>query len=306
MIYGKICSEGVRNLIKILSSRIILIMSVAAVSACAGTGPSKRATEDEGPFSVRARNELAVNNPAGLLRIGEGFERSGNLESALNIYGQAMAADQKLVAAQIAFARVSILLGAEDRGLSMLTRLIAEYPDIDEVRGALTVAYIRRGDIDAASLFLTPILDKATTTAGHLNLGGKIAEVAGDHDRARALYEKALSKSPGDPEILQNMALSFALAEDYSTAVALLQSVMDKPSGLIAGKIALATVYALSGQLEAAMLLARGSMELDKANARLVFYQLLPRLKGDERAMAVLFDKVPRDAVERLSGGASN
>lgn len=293
-------------MIKILSSRIIVLTSIAALSACAGSGPAKRATEDEGPFSVRARNELAVKNPEGLLRIGEGFERSGNFESALNIYGQAMASDPSLVDAQIAFARVSILLGEAKRGLSMLTSLIARYPENDEVRAALTRTYIRQGDMKAASLFLQPILDKETASAEHLNLGGKIAEVAGNKERARLLYENALRKSPGNPDILQNMALSFALAEEYSTAVALLQSVMDKPSGLIPGKIALATVYALSGQLEAAMLLARGSMELDKANSRLVFYQLLPRLKGDERAMAVLFEKVPRDAIERLSGGASN
>jgi len=282
------------------------VMLVCTLSACAGTGPTKRTTQDEGPFSARARNELAVKNPEGLLRIGEGFERSGNFESALNIYGQAMAADPGLVAAQIAFARVSILLGETKRGMAMLTALIGRYPEDTKVRGALTRAYIRQGDMDAATLFLDPMLEKEDVSAEYLNLGGKIAEVAGDQARARVLYERALRKSPGNPEILRNMALSFALAEDYPTAVALLQSVMDKPAGLIPGKVALATVYALSGQLEAAMLLARGSMDLDQANNKLVFYQLLPLLEGRERAMAILFDKVPRDAVERLSGGAAN
>ena len=290
---------------KILITRIIAAIGIMVLSACATTGPTKRATEDEGPFSVRARNELASNNPSGLLRIGEGFERSGNLQSALNIYGQAMVAAPSLVDAQAAFARVSIALGDVERGFAILTGLIAEHPENDDVRGELTKAYIKQGNFKAASLFLQPILDKSTASAEHLNLGGKIAEVAGNTKRARALFEKALRKAPGSPQILQNMALSFALAGDYSTAVGLLQSVMDKPSGLIEGKIALATVYALSGQLEAAMLLARGSMALDKANNRLLFYQILPRLEANERAVAVMFDKVPKDALQRLSGGAA-
>jgi len=282
----------------------MLILSL--LSACAATGPTKRATEDEGLISVRARNELAVNNPAGLLRIGEGFERSGNYPSALNIYGQAMAAAPDLIEAQVAFARVSILVGAVDRGFAILTSLIEQYPENDQVRGELTRTYIKQGDFKAAALFMQPILDQQTTSAEHLNLGGKIAEVAGDTKRARDLFERALRKSPGNPTILQNMALSFAIAEDYPTAVALLQSVMDKPSGLISGKVALATVYALSGQLEAAMLLARGAMELEKANSRLLFYQILPRLQGEDRAMAVMFEKIPKDAILRLDEAAAN
>jgi len=278
------------------------LLLVAAVSACASTGYSKRTTEAEGPFSARARNALAADNPEGLLRVGEGFERSGNLPGALNIYGQAMAAAPDLVEAQTAFARVSIALGGIDRGLAMLTALIADHPENAAVRGELTQAYIKRGDFKAAELFMRPILDKATTGADHLHLGGKIAEVAGDAARARELFERALKKSPGNPEVLQSLALSFALAGDYATAVALMQNVMDKPSGLIPGKIALASIYALSGQLDAAMMLARSAMTLEKANERKIFYQLLPRLAGGERAVAVMFDKVPNDAIERLTG----
>jgi len=291
---------------KILPSRIITLFSLLAITACGGSGYSKRAIEAEGPFSARARNELAVNNPEGLLRVGEGFERSGNLQGALNIYGQAMAADPTLLEAQVAFARVSIAAGEVERGISMLTTLIAANPENDLVRSELTKTYIRQGEFQAASLFIGPVLDKETTTVENLILGGQIAEVAEERERARKLFERALNKTPENPFVLQNMALSFALAEDYSTAVALLQRVMDKPSGLITGKIALATVYALSGQLDAAMLLARGAMELEKANERRVFYQLLPRLNSREKAMAVMFNQVPKDSVARLTGAATN
>ena len=291
---------------KILYSRINTLLAVLLLSACATDGIAKRTTEAEGPVEARARNKLAAKNPAGLVRVGEGFERSGNMQSALNLYGQAMVADSTLVEAQLAYARVLIRLGGEERGIAMLTALLADNPGNHKVRAELSNAYIRRGDFKAAEVFMRSILDNPETSADHLLLGGMIAEVSGDGERARALFGRALDKAVGNPEVLKAMALSFALEGEYASAVALIQKAMDRPSGLISGKIALASVYALSGQLDAAMRLARDSMELGKANERLVFYQLLPRLTRQERAIAVMFDQVPKDALQRLTGNAAN
>jgi Flp pilus assembly protein TadD len=275
------------------------------LSSCASKMPPGKTTSAEGPFSAGARNQMASRNPVALLRIGEGFERSGNLASAMNIYAQAMAADPVLIEAQIAFARVSINSGARARGMAVLTTLIADHPGDDQVRGALAEAYIKEGNFKAADLFLSPILGADDISAENLNLGARIAQVTGHGARARELFERALEKAPGNPDILKNMAYSFALAGDFPTAVALLQGVMDKTAGLIPGKVALATVYALSGQLDAATMLARGAMDLDKANSRRLFYQLLPRLNADEQALAVMFEIVPKDAMQRLTGAAA-
>lgn len=290
---------------KILTNRIIPTFMLAVLMGCSGAEYSKRATTAEGPFSARARNEMAENNPIALLRVGEGFEQSGNFKAAQNIYGQAMAADPALVEAQVSFARVAVILGDQDRGLAILTALMSEHPENEKVRLELAKTYIKQGDFLAAKLFLKPLLATETGSAELLLLGGKLADVSGERNEARKMFERALRKSPADPKILESLAFSFALAQEYQTAVALLQNVMDRPSGLISGKVALATVYALSGQLDAAMLLARGSMPADQANARTTYYQLLPRLQGQELAAAVYFEKVPLDAMERLTGRAS-
>jgi Flp pilus assembly protein TadD len=297
-------------LIKILSNRIKLLPFFVLLTACAGGEYSKYTEKDEGPFEARARNNLAANNPMGLVKVGEGFERSGNLTAALNMYGQAMAADASLIEPQVAYARVLIKGGERERGLAVLTALIADHPERNDVRTELTRFYVAEGNFEAAQLFFQPIADADTVAPASLLLGGKIAAVMGEGTKAREMFERALVAVPGNPEILENLGLSFALEGEFAAANGLIQQAMDEPSGLISGKIALATIYALSGQTDAAMQLAYGSMKREEANAKLVFYQLLPRMNEREQAEAVFFNRVPKDALARLSGnvtvGASN
>jgi len=275
------------------------------VAACSGGEASKYAAEGEGPMSVRARNSLAAQNPAGLVEVGEGFERTGNLQGAARLYAQAMAADPDLIEAQVAFARITVKLGQPERGTAMLTALIGRHPENTEVRRALTETHLAVGNFEAARLFFEPILTGGSATAGDFVTGGKMAEIAGDSVQSRELFDKALSLAPNSPEVLENLALSFALDGDYAAAVGILQRSMDQATGLISGKTVLATVYALSGQLDGAVQLARGAMPLEEANKRVIFYQLLPRLNRQEQAEAVFFNRIPKDALARLSGHAS-
>lgn len=294
----------VKILNKILANRIILLAMIALPLAACGSGPEKRVNEGEGPFSARARNSLATNNPTGLLRVGEGFERSGNYRGALNIYGQAMAADPDLLEAQIAYARVVGLLGAHDRSLSILTALLEKHPGNLPVRLALANANIRVGHFTVAVLLLEPLLEDADASAELLDLGGRLAQVSGNSQRARELIGRALAKNRGDHTFLQHMALSFALEGEFASAVAMLQKAMDKSAGLIPGKQSLAMVYALSGQYSAALQLARGSMTTEEAEARRFVYRNIPSWTKEQQAMAVLFNQFPKELLREESSAS--
>ncbi|MBV1901026.1 MAG: tetratricopeptide repeat protein [Kordiimonadaceae bacterium] len=279
---------------KILTSRIsIITLLMLGVTSC-GSGPDKRVSQGEGPFSARARNMLASENPEALLRVGLGFERSGNLQAALNIYGQAMAAAPDMVAAQVAFARVTAAQGNPDRSIAMLTALMAQHPENASVRIGLANVYIRAGQFKAAGLFLEPILEKQTASAEVLDLAGRLAQVNGEKDKAREYLTLAMGKAPEQPAYLEHLALSFALSEEYPAAVALLQKSMDKISGLVSGKKSLAMIYALSGQYSAALQLANSAMQQEKVTSLKFLYRNLPHYNTREQAMAVMFNQVPK------------
>ncbi|MEX0298922.1 MAG: tetratricopeptide repeat protein [Kordiimonas sp.] len=280
---------------KILSIRIMQILGISFALVACGAGPEKRVNNDEGPFSARARNTLATENPEGLLRVGQGFEQSGNLQSALNIYGQAMAAAPELIEAQIAYARVTGLLGAHDRSIAMLSALLEKHPKNAAVRSALAQVNIRLGRFKLAMLVMKPLLDAESASADTLDLGGRLAQIGSAPGLARSYFGRALDLQPQNSGYLRNMALSFALEGEYQTSVAMLQKSMDKAAGLMPGRQSLALVYALSGQYSSALQLARGSMSLEEVNRRKFIYRNIATWTKQQQAMALLFDQYPTD-----------
>jgi len=280
----------------------IVLLIMFSVAGCSN-GHAKRATEDEGPISARARNALANHDPEGLLRVGEGFEKSGNFSSALNIYGQAMAADPTLVKAQVAYARILGVLGSTQKSLMMLSALVDDYPTNIIARKALISIYIKQGDFKAASLFLPPLLANSNGTKHRVEvliLAARLNHIGGDKTKSKALFEQALAIEPKNHATLRYLAMSFALEKEYRTAIALLQKSMDTSDGLIPSKKALAEVYALSGQLGAAMQIARNSMPIEEANSLKLYYRLLPTLLQEEQAKAVMFNYIPAAALKKL------
>ncbi|TNE66916.1 MAG: tetratricopeptide repeat protein [Alphaproteobacteria bacterium] len=289
---------------KILSNRIIPLSLALLLVACS-SGPEKRATEDAGPVSVRARNALAGENPDGLVKVGEGFERAGDLSGALKLYMQAQAADPVLVSARRAIARVYVKLGRQDAGIAMLETLLAEFPADADVRRDLIQAQILVGQYERASELVTPIISANTPPPEFLDLAGRLAEVRGATMEARGYFDRALKAAPTYTAASRHLALSFALGGDYETAVALLQAGMDRADTQMEAQENLALVYALSGQLNAALHIARAIMPVDEARNMQFYYALLPKLDRRQKAEALMFNRVPTDVLKGLDGNAA-
>lgn len=271
------------------------------LTACAATG-DRRATEDVGPVSAYARNALAEENPAGLLRLGEGFERSGNLVGARKLYGQAMAAAPALASAKIAYARVTAKLGAGDEAVALLTVLLGEEPgNLDAVR-ALAVVHASEARFKSAFDLLISI---PSPEVADLLLAGKAAHALGDAGQGQAFLARALDAAPNAPSVLEATALSFAMTADYPSAVGLLRRAMDQPSAATSAQVSLAKVYALSGQREAAMRLARSVLSGSEVQRLDSFFRFLPQFTAQEQAAALYFNRIPVETMQRLLENAS-
>lgn len=290
------------KLSKILSIRIKTLLISLLLAGCAASG-DKRATDDVGPVTAYARNTLAQENPQGLVRIGEGFERARDFVGAQKLYAQAMAAAPDLDNAKIAYARVSSALGQNDAATSILTLLLREQPDNRSAKITLAQVYTAARRYSAALKVLEGLPEP---TGRELMLVGQLLHVTGAAAEGQARMTEALDKSPDDSAVLEAAALSFALNGDYPAAVALLRRVMDQRSASEAAQKSLALVYALSGQRQAALRIARDVMSVNEVQRLQSFYRFLPRFSRQEQAAALFFNRVPADTVKRLSGDATN
>ncbi|MCK0069937.1 tetratricopeptide repeat protein [Kordiimonas laminariae] len=288
-------------MIKILSKRINIAVLAVCISACSSNPHPVRTTQEEGIISARARNELAIENPEGLVRVGEGFEKSGNLTGALNLYGQAISAAPDLINARIAYARVTAKLGQSNRALAMLDAIPLEERTNPYISYEKSGIFITKRDYDSALSTLQPLIDQSKLSEPqHMLRAAKLLFLSERVEGGRALLAQAINQTPHNGLYTQSLAFSYALSGDYKTAISLIQQSLDKPSAKESGRLALALVYALSGQINQALEFHLGTLNREDLTNQRLFYRALSYLNAKEMAEAVFFGQLPADIYERL------
>ena len=97
----------------------------------------------------------------------------------------------------------------------------------------------------------------------------------GDSKRAAESYQAALQVSPDNPAVLNNYALSRAMANDLTGARELLQRAVNGAGADVRVRQNLALIYALSGNMAQAEALTLRDLPPDLARATLAYYREL-------------------------------
>jgi Flp pilus assembly protein TadD len=77
---------------------------------------------------------------------------------------------------------------------------------------------------------------------------GGVLDSLGDHEEARERYRQALVLAPGEPQILNNLGLSYLLTNDLAEAEEALQQAAASPKATLKIKENLALVQRLQGK----------------------------------------------------------
>ncbi len=166
--------------------------------------------------------------------------------------------------------------GRQERGLALLERAIAEFPESDNLRYARSVIYERRGDIAAAEADLRSIIARSPDNATALNaLGYTLTNRTDRHDEARTLIEQALRLSPNEPAILDSMGWVLYRQGELDEAIKYLtRAYANFPDPEVAAH--LGEVLWMSGNKTGAMNVWRGAMRQDPRHE--VLMETLDRL----------------------------
>jgi Flp pilus assembly protein TadD len=150
-------------------------------------------------------------------------------------------------------------------------------------------------------------LDGSAKVAGSSLLAfqerGVALDLSGRSKEAQTVYADALRLSPKNLDILRRLALSFALTEDYPTALSLLQNVANEPGGAATIRQGVAMIYALSGQADAAVKISATSESETAAKQRLAFFRALPLLNPQQRARAVHLNEIAPEYINQQLAG---
>ena len=163
--------------------------------------------------------------------------------------------------------QIAIYYAAALRGLTQHAQAVAvlqgvavKHPHDLEVLGAYGKALADAGRLQEAQDVLarshTP--DRPNWTV--LSAQGSVADQLGNHQEAQAYYDAALKIMPGQPQVLSNLGLSYALEKRMPQAEATLRQAASQPAADMRVRQNLALVLSLEGKYADAEEVARRDM----------------------------------------------
>ncbi|HTI81062.1 MAG TPA: tetratricopeptide repeat protein [Acetobacteraceae bacterium] len=145
-------------------------------------------------------------------RVAQAAEESGDLALAEQLYAQASAAAPSDAAVQLRYADILMRRGRINEARDLLSKRLQTVSDPLELHDGLGSVYVLTGDpIHAVTEFDLVLAAKPNDIRAVVNKGIAL-DLLGRHTDAQALYRQALTLSPGDQVVINDLALSMLLA----------------------------------------------------------------------------------------------
>jgi Flp pilus assembly protein TadD len=121
-------------------------------------------------------------------------------------------------------------------------------PNDMQVLGAYGKALADAGQLAQADDVLSRSYTEERPNWSSLSVRGSIADQIGDHAKAQEFYRDALKIAPGEPNVLSNLGLSYALTKQLGPAEQVLRQAADSPRADGRVRDNLALVLSLEGK----------------------------------------------------------
>ena len=169
--------------------------------------------------------------------------------------------------AAIAYARGLRAQTQYTQAVAVLEQLAMKRPDDMEVLGAYGKALADAGRLDEAADVLKRAHTPDRPNWSILSAQGSVADQMGDHASAQGFYTEALKINPGEPSVLSNLGLSYALSKQLDRAEATLRSASDQPKADARVRQNLALVLSLEGKFTEAEQVGARDLTPEQATA---------------------------------------
>ena len=244
-----------RDPIPFLRLRRIGLASLAVAMVAGGLGGCK--SVDFGDVTGSISTKAPPSDPA-MLRsytdeLGKRYDAKPNDPNVAMAYARALRAQGQFAQA-VAVLQTAAAKNAENRA----------------VIGAFGKALADAGRFKEASEVLPRAHTPERPDWSVLSTQGSVADQLGDHAAAQGYYASALKIAPGEPSVLSNLGLSYALSKDLARAEDTLRQATEHPRADMRVRQNLALVLALRGKFDEAETVSRRDLSPTDASANVM------------------------------------
>ncbi len=242
------------------------VAATLLLGACAGG-----ASMDGGSGDPMNKPEVARS----LLDAADSAEAQNDHATAAGYYRNVFARDPKNVRAAVGLMQSLRTLGALDQARDAAAKALAANPDNPAVLAEAGKVKLASGELNDAVKFLQRASDLDPQDWKSRSAAGVAYDRLGNRQKAEESYQAALKISPDNAAVLNNLALSRAMAHDLAGARELLQRAVASAGSDVRVRQNLALVYALSGDMTQAEALTLHDLPPDLARETLAYYREL-------------------------------
>jgi Flp pilus assembly protein TadD len=167
----------------------------------------------------------------------------------------------------INYARALRALTRYGEAAAVMQAAAVKAPHDFEVLGAYGKALADQGQFEQAKEVLASSYTPERPDWTIMSVQGSVADRLGDHEGAQTFYSNALKIAPGEPSVLSNLGLSYALTKQLPEAEAALRQASASPRADTRVRQNLALVLALEGKFAEAEQISRQDMTAQAASA---------------------------------------
>lgn len=281
-------------------SKPILLVAMLTLTACGNL--SSLYADRTLPSGATASDRILANfqdNEEGIsldrmLRLAKTTAERGDTASAVGIYKQAAERFPTFVEPYVAMGEVFDRVGQPSQALGAYQSAHALEPDNVKVLRGLSSSYISMGRPSDAEPILVGALENAKKAddgedvSWMYNNLGIVYDMMGSHSNAQASYMGGMRTHPNDIDLINNMALSYAMSGQYDRAIELANRSGMSPLASQRHRESQAIIYILAGyQTEARQILA-ADYDADLVDQRVKQYSALAKVPDTGRRAAIL------------------
>jgi len=191
------------------------------------------------------------------------------------------------VAQTLQKARTARIAGHKSEALAMLDQIAPRYPGNTQLKQQRGLLALELGQVSKAERLLRKVIGAGAADWRVLSGLGAALAAQGKHQSAQSQFKQALAQRPNNPAILNNLALSYAMAGKLRDSERLLRQVvaMKSPAAQVRrAKQNLALVLGFQGRLKESRHIASSTMPAATARANADYLKYLASRKQVSRA----------------------